>query len=170
MKDNKGNLVEIDQDAVDAALAGAVTMVDGSHPPARIAEERPVADEQSGEKKGKKTSKPIATSEDEFAKDCLNLNIDAKKCHYQSSKHSDESINDALREINKKIYNETQKGGYSTNIQYKVIPSDWINISHIIDWYRTRGFLVDVKETTTSPYGKDVGTMIYNFTISWAVA
>lgn len=105
-----------------------------------------------------------------FAEACYNLKIDAKMCHEESSKMEDPSIEEYVRSINKKIFDETRQGGYSTNVQFRVLPNDWVNVNHIIDWYATRGFKVDMKETTTPPYGKDVGTINYHFTISWAIA
>jgi hypothetical protein len=75
-----------------------------------------------------------------------------------------------VRAINKKIYDETQRGGYSTNVQFRVTPQDWVNISHITDWYKSRGFTIPKMESTSAAYGKDVGTIEYNFTISWSDA
>ena len=171
---------EFDQAAIDAALAGAVTMRDGSPVPSMQKGNEPLpppTDECTGEpdplpvdEKPKTRDEPIASDQKKFGEDCFNFNIDAKKCHYQSTKHEDKSILEYVRAINKKIYDETCLGGFSTNVQFRVTPQDWVNVSHIMDWYRARGFDVIVKETTSSPYGKDVGTMNHNFTISWATA
>ena len=178
IKDKDGKNVEIDQDAIEAALAGAVTSVNGA-PIAPIRKEaRPEpTDECTGkpdplpvDEKPKAKDEPIASDQKKFGEDCFNFNIDAKKCHYQSTKHEDKSILEYVRAINKKIYDETCLGGFSTNVQFRVTPQDWVNVSHIMDWYRARGFEVIVKETTSSAYGKDVGTMNHNFTISWATA
>jgi hypothetical protein len=114
------------------------------------------------------TASPVAMSVEDFGRKCFNLDMNASMAHYQSTKHKDKTIEDYLRGINKKIYDETQRGGYSTNVQFRVTPQDWVNVNHIFDWYRTRGFVVEVKETTSAPYGKEVGTMNYNFTISWS--
>lgn len=113
-------------------------------------------------------SAPIAVSQQQFVEDCFNLRIDAKQCFYQSSKNSDKSVEEYIRSINKRIYDETQKGGYSTPISFRVTPNDWVNINHIIDWYKSRGFLILNYESSQPPYGNDVGTISYNFTISWA--
>lgn len=180
-----GKAVELDQDAIDAALAGAVSMRDGSlvasmqntpppPPPKKSqadADWQDLKEEQDCKKPAddKKSEDAIAADRRKFGEDCYNYNIDAKKCHYQSAKNEDKSILEYVRAINKKIYDETCNGGFSTNVQFRVTPQDWVNVSHIQDWYRARGFVVTEKETTSSPYGKDVGTMNYNFTISWAV-
>ena len=217
VNDKDGKPVEIDQDAIDAALAGAVTNADGSHPiqekpyspmdgkknkdkawfakenleaagektpetpseeldegqmcvGAEVAEELKKKNEDSGDEPTKDETPPIALSQQQFAEACYHLTINAKQCKYQSSKVEDKSIVEYIRSINKKIYDETQKGGFSTNVQFRVTPQDWVNVNHIFDWYRIRGFQVDIKETTTAPYGKEVGTMNYNFTISWSEA
>lgn len=191
VQDSKGNPVELDQDAIEAALAGAVTNADGSHPkqekphpqderknPEPVVE-TPVEETESDEKLDVKFDPcetqavgetPTALSQQEFVKACYDLTINAKQCKYQSSKVEDKSIVEYIRSINKKIYDETQKGGYSTNVQFRVTPQDWVNVNHIFDWYKIRGFQVEIKETTTAPYGKEVGTMNYNFTISWSEA
>ena len=184
IKDNEGNPVEIDQDVIDAALAGAVTTKDGTPiappPPPRsqetgaAKENSPATNKKSSKKPAKKwdesKSESIAVDQKKFSEDCYNFNIDAKKCHYQSTKHEDKSILEYVRAINKKIYDETCAGGFSTNVQFRVTPQDWVNVSHIVDWYRARGFEVIVKETTSPAYGKDVGTINHNFTISWVNA
>ena len=116
IKDNEGNPVEIDQDVIDAALAGAVTTKDGTPiappPPQRqetvaAKENSPASDKKSNKKSAKKWDeskpKPIAADQKKFGEDCYNLNIDAKKCHYQSTKHEDKSILEYVRAINKKI-------------------------------------------------------------------
>jgi len=196
VKDREGNTVELDQDAIDRALAGAVTDSRGPvqmrnetkkdewevTPPPPPEKEAPVADlcvegtcVEGARDEGKidgetpnDDASQVALSQKDFVKACYDLNINAKQCFYQSSKVDDKSIVEYIRSINKKIYDETQKGGYSTNVQFRVTPQDWVNVNHIFDWYRVRGFQVDVKETTTAPYGKEVGTMNYNFSISWS--
>lgn len=171
---------EFDQAAIDAALAGAVTMRDGSPVPSLKKEINPLpvpTDECTGKPDPTPTKdkvlekkEPIASDQKKFGEDCYNFNIDAKKCHYQSTKHEDKTILEYVRAINKKIYDETCVGGFSTNVQFRVTPNDWVNVSHIKDWYIARGFDVEDKGTTAPAYGKDVGTMNYNFTISWANA
>ena len=162
---------EFDQAAIDAALAGAVTRMDGSPVPSMKKEsgnETPT--DECTTKPVDAPSQPIAADQKKFGEDCFNFNIDAKKCHYQSTKNEDKSILEYVRAINKKIYDETCVGGFSTNVQFRVTPQDWVNVAHIQDWYRARGFEVVDKGTTSPAYGKEVGTMNYNFTISWANA
>jgi len=182
VKDKDGKQVEIDQDAIDAALAGAVSNVNGMpisapksnettnectvKPDAKPSNDKCCEDDKCCTKEGGQ----IASDQKKFGEDCFNFNIDAKKCHYQSVKNEDKSILDYVRAINKKIYDETCVGGFSTNVQFRVTPQDWVNVSHIQDWYRARGFEVVDKGTTSPAYGKEVGTMNYNFTISWANA
>ncbi len=169
---------EFDQAAIDAALAGAVTRMDGSPVPSMKKGNEPLpppTDDCAGKRdpEGDKASTkntPIAADQKKFGEDCFNFNIDAKKCHYQSVKNEDKSILEYVRAINKKIYDETCVGGFSTNVQFRVTPQDWVNVAHIQDWYRARGFEVVDKGTTSPAYGKEVGTMNYNFTISWATA
>ena len=212
--------MELDQDKINAALVGAVTNADGSHPKQEkayspmdgkknkdkawfakenleaaesqspippgaseeeglkkveealnnVAEELKKKNEDSEDEPTKDETPPIALSQQQFAEACYHLTINAKQCKYQSSKVEDKSIVEYIRSINKKIYDETQRGGYSTNVQFRVTPQDWVNVNHILEWYRIRGFQVDVKETTTAPYGKEVGTINHNFTISWVDA
>lgn len=172
---------KFDQAAIDAALAGAVTMRDGSPIQSLKNEVKPSqepnkeccvgkSDPSPIKEKSSAKNEPITSDQKKFGEDCFNFNIDAKKCHYQSMKHEDRSILEYVRAINKKIYDETCVGGFSTNVQFRVTPQDWVNVSHIIDWYRVRGFNVEVKETTAPAYGKDVGTLNHNFTISWTSA
>ena len=159
----------LDQAKIDAALAGAVTMADGSTPPPPSHMETTQPTNEGNDsccKMAEDRNESIAN--DDFLNDCYACDIDAKQCHDESDKFFDESIKEYIRLINKKIYDETRKGGYSTNINFRVTPQDWVNVSHITDWYRTRGFLVVMTESTTPPYGKDVGTMEHHFTISWA--
>lgn len=170
VKDKDGKPVEIDQDAIDAALAGAVTMEHGGGP---VPGMQPPADPKPAKapekkKEEKKADEPISSDQKKFGEDCFNLNIDAKKCHYQSAKNQDQTILGYVRSINKKIYDETCVGGFSTNVQFRVTPQDWVNVSHIKDWYKARGFQVEDRQTTAPAYGKEVGYIDYNFTISWA--
>lgn len=113
---------------------------------------------------------PIAMSQEDFGRKCFNLDIDAKMCHYQSNKSKDTSIDEFLRGINKKIYDETRGGGFSTNIQFRVAPNDYVNVNHIIDWYKSRGFQILNYNMTTTPYGANAGLIEYSFTISWVEA
>lgn len=112
-------------------------------------------------------ARPIAMSTEDFGRRCFNLDIDAKQCNYQSNKSKDKTIDEYLRGINKKIYDETRSGGYSTNIQFRVAPNDYVNVNHIIDWYKARGFQILNYNMGTAPYGANAGMMEHNFTISW---
>lgn len=113
---------------------------------------------------------PIAMSTEDFGRKCFNLDIDSKMCFYQSSKSKDKGIEEFLRGINKKIYDETRSGGYSTNVQFRVAPNDYVNVNHITDWYKARGFQVLNYNMSTPAYGANSGLIEYNFTISWAEA
>lgn len=131
--------------------------------------EPPKAEEETTDAIKDDTS-PIAISTEDFGRKCYHLDIDAKMCHYQSSKCKDSTIDEYLRGINKKIYDETRSGGYSTNIQFRVAPNDYVNVNHIIDWYKSRGFQILNYNMGTTHYGANAGLMEYNFTISWAEA
>lgn len=104
----------------------------------------------------------------QFLSDCTNLKITAGDCHYWSGRSSDPSIEEFLKGINKKIYKETQVGGYSTNVTIRVVQKDWVNVSHIMDWYKSRGFEVLNYRINNSPINMDTGVIEHNFTISWA--
>ena len=108
------------------------------------------------------------SSKDKFFADCNDLNICAKDCRSWSDKSLDPSIENYLRGINKKIYNETQNGGYSTTVTIRVVHNDWVNVSHIIDWYKARGFEVLNYRMANSPMNLENGVIEHNFTISWA--
>lgn len=104
----------------------------------------------------------------QFLSDCTNLKITAGDCHYWSERSSDLSIEEFLKGINKKIYKETQVGGYSTNVTIRVVQKDWVNVSHIMDWYKSKGFEVLNYRINNSPINMDTGVIEHNFTISWA--
>ena len=82
----------------------------------------------------------------------------------------DKTIGHYINAINGKIKKEVSTGGFSTNITFRVTPNDWVNITHIIDWYRARGFQVLNYETSNPQVGPNAGAIQYNFTISWAEA
>ena len=179
---NEKNAAEIrramteDKDKIAAALNNALADTKGNPIKTQVPAKKPVGKPKGQGKKAAPKAKNAPKNDDvspetkQFAEACYNLKIDAKMCHEESSKMEDPSIEEYVRSINKKIFDETRQGGYSTNVQFRVLPNDWVNVNHIIDWYATRGFKVDMKETTTPPYGKDVGTINYHFTISWAIA
>jgi hypothetical protein len=113
----------------------------------------------------------VAMSVEDFGRKCFNLNVDARQCKYQSNKVKDQSIEEHLRSINKKIYDEARSGGYSTNILFRVAPNDYVNVQRIIDWYKAHGFqILNYSMTSSAPYGAGVGMMEYNFMVSWAEA
>ena len=116
------------------------------------------------------TASPIAMSVEDFGRKCFNLDINASMAHYQSTKHKDKSIEEYIRGINKKIYDEVRNGGFTTNVIFRVSPNDWVNVQHIVDWYRARGFQVLNYEPNHPQYGKNAGTMEYNFQVSWAAS
>ena len=158
---------EFDQAAIDAALAGAVTDSHGSHPMAtRATSEDCCKNDTRGA--APEAPAPVDPELEAFGKACFNLDLDAKRCFEQTSKHEDDSIKQYLRSINQKIYNEVRKGGYSIDVVFRVAPQDWVNVHHIMDWYEARGFQILNYETTSEPYGKNVGTVCYNFRVSWA--
>ena len=120
-------------------------------------------------KKGKQKKGEEVKVDGKFYEDCMNLKIDAGACFAQSAKNSDETITDHLMGINKKILDETQSGGYSTHITFQVSNTDWVNVQHIVDWYKARGFEILNYETGIPPYGT-AGIVEHRFTISWANA
>ena len=178
---NEKNAAEIrramteDKDKIAAALNNALADTRGNPIKTPAPAKKPVGRTRGQGKKAAPKAENAPKNDDaspvdmKFAEACYNLKIDAKMCHEESAKKDDPSIEEYVRSINKKIFDETRQGGYSTNVQFRVLPNDWVNVNHIIDWYTTRGFKVDMKETTTPPYGKDVGTINYHFTISWAM-
>lgn len=95
--------------------------------------------------------------------------ITAKDCYESAMKNGDKNIGHYINAINGKIKKEIADGGFSTNITFRVTPNDWVNITHIIDWYRARGFQVMNYETNNPQVGPNAGTIQHNFTISWAV-
>ena len=95
--------------------------------------------------------------------------ITAKDCYESAMKNGDKNIGHYINAINGKIKKEIAAGGFSTNITFRVTPNDWVNITHIIDWYRARGFQVMNYETSNPQVGPNAGTIQHNFTISWAV-
>ena len=180
IRDKDGKQVEIDQDAIDAALAGAVSYADGRPQPKQQivgAQEKNIGSETNAaiepkahEPQDSEEASTIDKSTEDFGRKCFNLDINAQMCNQQSSMNKDKSIDEFLRGINKKIYDEVRAGGYSTNIQFMVAPNDYVNISHITDWYKARGFQILNFNQSTPPYGRNAGNIQYNFTISWAEA
>lgn len=181
-------VMETDKDKIEAALAKAVS--GGGMPPPRppVIQEPPAEiikknDNTKGgdiinkvgkkaEKKADETTKQdtqcqMSVTEVEFARKCASLDINADMCREISIKHEDTTIAEYIQSINKKIFDETQNGGFSTNIRFRVSPNDWVNVNHIMDWYRGRGFQVLNYETMHPQSGAFAGTMEHNFTISW---
>ena len=116
-----------------------------------------------------KTNAPKGTDPDELTPPC-ELEIDAKDCFKVSSEHPDKSIQNYICGINTKIKNETVNGGYSTNVTLRIVPNQWVNVQHIVDWYRAKGFDVVVDEIKQPQYGMGAGSMEYNINISWVNA
>ena len=132
---NEKNAAEIrramteDKDKIAAALNNALADTKGN--PIKT----PVSKKSAGRPKGQgKKAAPKAENKSnadgdgispetkQFAEACYNLKIDAKMCHEESSKMEDPSIEEYVRSINKKIFDETRQGGYSTNVQFRVLP------------------------------------------------
>ena len=93
--------------------------------------------------------------------------LKASECFKVSSENKDKSIYNYIVAINDKIEKECGNGGYSTNVTLRVIPSQWVNVQHIVDWYRANGFDVIVDEIKQPQYGMNAGSMEYNINISW---
>ena len=93
--------------------------------------------------------------------------LKASECFKVSSENKDKSIYNYIMAINDKIEKECGNGGYSTNVTLRVIPSQWVNVQHIVDWYRANGFDVIVDEIKQPQYGMNAGSMEYNINISW---
>ena len=93
--------------------------------------------------------------------------LKASECFKVSSDNKDKSIYNYIVAINDKIEKECGNGGYSTNVTLRVIPSQWVNVQHIVDWYRANGFDVIVDEIKQPQYGMNAGSMEYNINISW---
>ena len=155
--------MERDKDKIEAALAMAVSNSNGSNPPPPQLPpktrkmEAPEDSDISNHKQ--RSGKARAIEENE---------INAKDMFLISSQNPDPKIHEHIAALNARIMNEAQRGGFSTHVVFSVIQTDWVNIQHILDWYRARGFQILNFDQTTSPYGKQAGTIQYNFTISWA--
>ena len=108
-----------------------------------------------------KSEQGIKSSEIKFPE------LKASECFKVSSENKDKSIYNYIVAINDKIEKECRGGGYSTNITLRVIPSQWVNVQHIVDWYRANGFDVVVDEIKQPQYGMNAGSMEYNINISW---
>lgn len=100
----------------------------------------------------------------------VDFELNANACFKLSSDNQDASIKEYIYGINNKINKECKAGGYSTNVTFRVTPNDWVNVQHIVDWYRAHGFDVAVDEVKQPQYGMGAGTMEYNFNISWVHA
>lgn len=151
--------MELEKDKIEAALAGAVTNADGTHPTL------PPVEKEGG---NAKKSNPPESEEHKSVKDNVPYEINAKDMFEVSLKNPDAKINEHIKALNARIRNEALKGGFSTNVAFTVIQNDWVNIQHILDWYRSHGFQILNFDQSTAPYGRNAGTIQYNFTISWA--
>jgi len=152
--------MELEKDKIEAALAGAVTNADGTHPTLPTVE-----------KKNMEKNNPPKSEEEKHTssvKDNVPYEINAKDMFEVSIKNPDAKINEHIKALNARIRNEALKGGFSTNVAFTVIQNDWVNIQHILDWYRSHGFQILNFDQSTAPYGRNAGAIQYNFTISWA--
>ena len=157
-----------DEAAIAAALSHAVTDVRGNPvnvgvgsrgappPPQDPLDCKPARHEECGLDEQKDVA--VGSAPDISAKEMFDIAKDVV----------DQTLVEHIRSINKRIRDEAVRGCFSTNIQFKVFPNNWVNVPKLVDWYRTRGFQILNYETSSSPYGKDVGTVLYSFTISWA--
>lgn len=100
----------------------------------------------------------------------VSIEISASECYLNAKNNPDGSITNYILGINQMINDESNKGGYSVSVKIRVTQKDWVNVQHIVDWYRARGFEILNYDVGTTPYGRDSGMMMYNFTISWANA
>ena len=160
--------LETEQDKINAALAHAVTdsrgnPAEGYTPPPPP----PPPPRNAGNKR--KTKVEVEEPQDDAAFPEVE-EISAGDCYTSSMQNADRTIGHYINAINGKIKKEVSIGGFSTNITFRVTPNDWVNITHIIDWYRARGFQVLNYETSNPQVGPNAGTIQYNFTISWAEA
>lgn len=168
--------MEQNKDKIEAALAAAVTNSDGSHPP--VHENPPPPKELSKEGYSKNPDENMECGENtecgknvECGEEVLTtdkIEIYAKDAFIISSQNPDMKIRDHIKALNNRIRNEALNGGFSTNVVFTVVQSDWVNIQHILDWYRARGFQIEGFEQSTPPYGRNAGNIQYNFRISWA--
>ena len=156
--------MEQDKDKIEAALAGAVTNADGSHPPAprQMVVEEPKVNLKTEDVKDASTN---GVPEQDTSGD---IEMSANDVFLISSQNPDTKIRDHIKSLNNRIKSEAMRGGFSTNVTFTVIQNDWVNIQHILDWYRAHGFQILGFEQSTPPYGRNAGNIQYNFTISWA--
>lgn len=113
------------------------------------------------------TNAPEIKPEHENSSEIKFPELNASECFKMSSENKDKSIFNYIVAINAKIENECGNGGYSTNVTLRVSPSKWVNVQHIVDWYRANGFDVIVDEIKQPQYGMNAGSMEYNINISW---
>ena len=102
IRDKDGKQVEIDQDAIDAALAGAVSYADGRSQPNQQtvgAQETNIGsaakaaiEPKAHEPQDSEEASPIDKATEEFGRKCFNLDITAQLCNQQSSMNKDKSI------------------------------------------------------------------------------
>ena len=163
-----------DKDKIAAALAAAVSNADGSHPLAHDVPPQTTKRERELSEREQSQNPKVAEDQDAFTNDgkarvADDIEISAKDVFAISYQNPDTKVRNHIRAINSRINAEALKGGFSTNIAFTVIQNDWVNIQHILDWYRARGFQIVGFDQSTPPYGRDAGSIQYNFTISWAV-
>ena len=168
--------MEQDKDKIEAALANAVTMANGTHPEKPKPTRKPRNAKELDMKPDPEINKFLGKTKEEKVETpkadervVEENEISAKDMFLISSQNPDPKIHEHIKALNARIRGEAERGGFSTNIGFSVLQNDWVNIQHILDWYRARGFQIINFEQTTSPYGKNAGAIQYNFTISWAV-
>jgi hypothetical protein len=159
--------LETEQDKINAALAHAVTDSRGN-PAEGYTPPPPPPPRNAGNKRKTKVEEEQESQNDADFPEVEE--ISAADCYASSLKNADKSIGQYISAINGKIKRETEAGGFSTVVKFRVTPNDWVNVRHIIDFYKSRGFVIEDYETNHPQVGPNAGTIEYTFTISWAEA
>ena len=161
--------LETEQDKINAALAHAVTDSKGNPAEGYTPPPPPPPPPRTRKTVEKKTVKEEQETQNDA--DFPEVEeISAADCYASSMKNPDKSIGQYISAINGKIRRETEAGGFSTVVKFRVTPNDWVNVRHIVDFYKSRGFLILDYETNHPQVGPNAGTIEYTFTISWAEA
>ena len=98
------------------------------------------------------------------------LDISATEIKKISDSNHDYSIDQHIVAINEEIRDCAENGGYSVNLPFKVHPQDTKLVQNLVDWYRTKGFDVEVGEPTAPQLGQNVGMLIFDIHLSWVNA
>lgn len=162
--------LETEQDKINAALAHAVT--DGRGNPAEGYTPPPPPPPPPPPRPGRKAKTKAEEVEDDKEQEGYPdaVEISAKECFESAMKNADRTIGPYISAINGKIKNEVASGGFSTVVKFRVTPNDWVNVRHIVDFYKSRGFGIEDYETNHPQVGPNAGTIEYMFTITWASA